>query len=587
MVTLLGLCLVASLNWITGRIAAGRTESNLASHASSAAALYAALLRSELEKYRSLPFILAEDADVREAMTMGGPSRIDALNRKLERVRDQTRASVVYVLDTAGVGIAASNWRQPDSFVGSNFSFRSYFRVALSGGAPEDFALGAVSKRPGLYLARRVQEDGRTLCVVVVKVEFAGLEREWGNTEDAAFVTDSHGVVVVTSREEWRFKTLGSLGAAERTKLRAIHQFGTADLEPLPLNRIGEYTFIETGRRRPNEYIGATVPVPIAGWSLHFLARSGPSIITAVIVARLAGLSLCIFLALAVWVFFRSRARSEERAAEQRRIQGELAASVAERTRELRFANERLMTEIEERQRAESSRQTMQDELVQANKLAVLGQIVAGVAHEINQPVAAIRSFADNAVLLIDRDDLHATRTNLASIAALTDRIGVITGELRAVSRKTSRALEVVSLDAAVAGALLLVGHRAREQGVRIIHEGQRDLQVIAQLIRLEQVLLNVLQNALDALGHASEGLIRMTVASTAVWVRIAICDNGPGVNHAIKRGLFTPFRSDKPNGLGLGLVVSRDLITEFGGELTHEDSEQGAVFVINLRKAE
>ncbi len=231
-------------------------------------------------------------------------------------------------------------------------------------------------------------------------------------------------------------------------------------------------------------------------------------------IARLAALSLGILIALAIWIFFRSRARSRGRAASQLRIQAALEASVAERTQELRVANERLMREIEERQRAETSRQTMQDELVQANKLAVLGQIAAGVAHEINQPVSAIRSFADNAVLLLDRHNIDDTRSNLTSIAALTDRIGVITGELRAVSRKTSREVEVVPLDTAIAGALLLVGHRAREQGVRITREGVLDLQVVAQRVRLEQVLLNLLQNALDALGHAAEGLIRLMVDS-------------------------------------------------------------------------
>ncbi len=252
MVALAGLCLLAALIWITGWIAAGRTRANLAVHANSAAALHAAVLRSELEGYRSLPFMLAEDPDVRETMAMGGSARIDALNRKLERVRDQTRAAVVYLLDTQGVAIAASNWRRPDSFVGSNYSYRSYFREALHGGAPEDFALGAVSKHPGLFLARGVEQDGRILGVVVVKVEFDTLEREWSSSEDPAFITETHGVVLVTSIGKWRFRTLGSLDAAERMKLRTSHQFGTADLQPLPWSEPASIGSSRTGMAAPS-----------------------------------------------------------------------------------------------------------------------------------------------------------------------------------------------------------------------------------------------------------------------------------------------------------------------------------------------
>jgi two-component system, NtrC family, C4-dicarboxylate transport sensor histidine kinase DctB len=587
MATLGGLCVLAALIWITGWIATGRTQASLAAHAHSAAALHAAMLRSELEKYRSLPFMLAEDAEVREALGSGDPARLDTLNRKLERVRDQTRAAVVYLLNTQGVAIAASNWRSVDSFVGTNYNYRHYFREALQGKVPEDFALGAVSKHPGLFLARAVATDGRVLGVVVVKVEFDGLESEWRKSEGPAFVTEAHGVVLVTSVKDWRFKTLGSMDAAERMKLRASHQFGTVDLQPLPLAPTGERMFIEKTKGGSVEYIEATTPAPVAGWSVHVLARSGPAVAAAVMIARLAALSLGVLFALAIWIFFRSRARSRQRAAGQQRIQAELEARVAERTQALRIANERLILEIEERQCAETSRQAMQDELVQANKLAMLGQIAAGVAHEINQPVAAIRSFADNAVLLLDRHNLDETRTNLTTITALTERIGEITGELRAVSRKTSRDVAAVPLGTAIAGALLLVGHRVREQGVRIVREGIEELHVVAQRVRLEQVLLNLLQNALDALGHTSAGLIRLTVDCVDGQVRISIADNGPGVSPEVKQGLFTPFRSNKPNGLGLGLVISRDLVTEFGGDLTHEESDTGALFVITLRKAE
>lgn len=580
------LSLLAALIWVAGYVAAGRTRADIAARTNSAAILHAAVLRSELEKYRSLPFVLAEDADVRDAVASRDRARLVDLDRKLEEVQQQTRAAVVYVLDIHGVAIAASNWQRPDSFVGSDYSYRPYFRDALRGAAAEHFALGAVSKRPGLFFARPVMQNGRSIGVVVVKVEFDALEQEWRSSSDPAFVTEAHGVILVTSLPEWRFRTLAPLDPGARARLRASHQFGPAALDPLLLERAGTRTFYEQMDGHSIEYIGADAPAPIAGWSVHVLTRAGPAITATVIIARLAALSLGVLVAVAIWIVARSRARAADRAAAQHRIQQELEANVAERTQALQIANERLIREIEERQRAETRRQALEDELVQANKLAMVGQIAAGVAHEINQPVAAIRSYADNAVMLLDRADAAATRSNLAVIAGLTDRIGIITGELRAFSRKTSGEVAAIALDPTLAGAMLLVEHRAREQSVTIVRQGPDDLHVIAQRVRLEQVLLNLLQNALDALGHGANGRIEVTVTATGSQVRIAIADNGPGLDPVVKQALFTPFLTSKPSGLGLGLVISRDLVTEFGGDLSFQDGAAGALFVITLKKA-
>jgi two-component system C4-dicarboxylate transport sensor histidine kinase DctB len=134
----------------------------------------------------------------------------------------------------------------------------------------------------------------------------------------------------------------------------------------------------------------------------------------------------------------------------------------------LRAANRRLNREIEERRRLEKSREHLQDELIQANKLATLGQIAAGVAHEINQPIAAIRTHADTAGLHLDAEDSTSARRSILSIARLTERVGTITDELRAFSRKTRSETVAVGVEAAIDGALLLVGPRMREMGITL-----------------------------------------------------------------------------------------------------------------------
>lgn len=561
------------------RLAVARACADLQARASAAATLDAAVLRSELEKHRSLPFVLAEDSDVIGVLQTRNPQSIATLNVKLERLAAQTRAAVVYVLDPSGVAIAASNWRLPSSFVGSNYGYRPYFIEALAGRAPEHFALGAVSRHPGLFLARRVTSGGHILGVVVVKVEFDGLEREWRASGNPAFVTEAKGIILVTSMPDWRFRTVQALDPAERARLSASLQFGGSALPSLPISPSGKDE-LRVSDPNPVDFMSATVPAPVAGWTLHLLTATGPTIAAAVLTARLVVFLVGTLSLLLIWTVL-------ARSAVQQRVRRELEARVDERTSALKVANERLILEMEERRRIEVSRQVVQEELVQANKLATLGQIAAGVAHEINQPVAAIRSFADNATILLDQHQLSPARENLGIIAQLTEKIGLITSELRAFSRKTKGAVGPIELDDAISGALLLIGWRSREQAIRIERAGAVGLQVMAERVRLEQVLVNLLQNALDALDGTSTGVIRLEVMRAGSKVRIRIEDNGPGMDTAIAEGLFTPFVTSKVSGLGLGLVISRDLVADFGGDLAFEHpTGNGAAFVITLRNA-
>jgi two-component system C4-dicarboxylate transport sensor histidine kinase DctB len=273
-----------------------------------------------------------------------------------------------------------------------------------------------------------------------------------------------------------------------------------------------------------------------------------------------------------------------QRAAEAARQ--ELERRIEERTRDLRQANVALNRQIEERMRAEASREALRDELVQAGKLAALGQIAAGVAHEINQPVAAIRTQAETASAYLERDQGAKAVRALGRIGELTARIGAITQELRAFSRKSEPQLRPVSLNEAIDGALLLLGGRLRQGGVRLVRARGGDVQVIADRFRLEQVIVNLMQNAAEALEGRADGKIHLTVRRVGGLVELSIADNGPGVADAIRDQLFTPFLTSKANGLGLGLVICRDLVAGFGGELDLRPAETGAVFVVSLKAA-
>ncbi|NEX91533.1 ATP-binding protein [Caulobacter sp. 17J65-9] len=587
---LVGLVLLTGSVSVAGRFAAERSTAELQRQSAAAAALHEAVMRSQLEKHRSLPFVLAEDPDVKALLRSGDPAQVSALNQKLESLSGQTRAAVIYVLDARGRTLAASNWRLPTSFVGSDYSFRPYFRNAMRGGTAEQFALGTVSQRPGLFLSRRVRQGDTDLGVVVVKLEFDALEAEWRASGEPAFVTDPHGVVLVTSVPAWRFRTLQPLPQADRTRLRQGLQFGRAPLEPLPFVRKGDELSIRAAPGTPEKrFVAAGVATSTPGWTLHLLTPADRALDNAVAAARSVALLATASLLLTAGALLYWRERAHARALRREADRVELEARVEARTRELRDANDRLVLEMEERRRAEAGLQTLQDELVQANKLATLGQIAAGVAHEINQPVAAIRAYADNAAVFLDRAQPGPARKNLTVIADLTQRIGLITDELRAFSRKTSRHAHPVAVEDALSGALLLVGARLRQQGVRLERTGPpaAGVQVVAERVRLEQVLVNLLQNALEALEGVADPRVRLSVEADDAQVRITVADNGPGLAPDAAAALFTPFNTTKAQGLGLGLVISRDIVTEFGGDLSAAPSaDGGAAFLIVLKRA-
>ncbi|MDZ4363037.1 sensor histidine kinase [Brevundimonas sp.] len=577
--------MLAVVGW--GQIARRDAEASALRQASTAAALHASVLRSELERHRSLPMVMALDPDLADLLTDPGlgPS---VLNRKFEGLARDVRAAAIYLLDTGGTALAASNWREPTSFVGSNYRFRPYFHEAMRDGQAAFFALGTVSGRPGLYLSRRVDDPaGRPIGVIVAKVEFDVLEQDWRASGEPTYVTDANGVVLITTVPDWRFRTTRPLSQEQRRQFSAEHTSGTAALADMPFPA-GRDDLIRITQGLPSDLYARTAqPLADMGWTLTLLSASQAQISRAILAAQTLALLSVSLLAGLSGILLRRRQRARSRAVEAEAAPLDLERQIDLRTVELRTANTRLSHEIDERRRLEKSRQDLQDELIQANKLATLGQIAAGVAHEINQPIAAIRTHADSAGLYLDRADTAAAARSLSTIGGLTERIGAITDELRAFSRKTRSEVVAVAVDAAIDGTLLLIGARLRERGVTLSRDVPvPGLRVRAERNRLEQVILNLLQNAVEALEGVADPAIVIAVRQTGNRVSIAVSDNGPGVSPEVRDRLFTPFTTDKTDGLGLGLVISRDIVAGFGGELTYRPGPAGAAFQIVLARA-
>jgi two-component system C4-dicarboxylate transport sensor histidine kinase DctB len=246
-----------------------------------------------------------------------------------------------------------------------------------------------------------------------------------------------------------------------------------------------------------------------------------------------------------------------------------------------------LQLEITDHRATEARLQVVQQDLVQANRLAILGQVAAGVAHEINQPVATIRAYADNARTFLRRKQEASADDNLEAIASLTDRIGTITEELKAFARKGRTAAEPVELKKVIEGAVVLLRSRfAGRLDALKIKLPPTELMVVGSRIRLEQVLINLFQNALEAMEGQEDGRVDVFCEETQDGVGVTVADNGPGIAPDILRSLFTPFNTSKEGGLGLGLVISKEIVADYGGRIDVTSDGAGTRFIIHLVKA-
>ncbi|TWF58564.1 sensor histidine kinase [Neorhizobium alkalisoli] len=564
--------------------AQGQTEANLK----------VALLQAVLERPRAIPFLLARDRDLEDTLRNPEPARKEALSGKLEDLVAGTNASVIYVVGMDGIAISASNWREATSFVGNDYAFRRYFSGALKSGMAEHFALGTVSKRPGLYISHVVGPVSAPLGVVVVKMEFDQLENDWRDTQRPAFVVDENHVVLITSIPSWRFMTTEELQPQYLSAIRESLQFGDASLMPLPFSRASGYAqdasvlHVNMPGGAAADYLRISVPVASTNWVFQYLQPVEKPVADAVREARLiAALILFVIAALAA-LWMRRRQVAFMTIFREQMAREELEHRVLDRTRDLSQARDRLEAEIASHHATESRLQAVQQDLVHANRLAILGQVAAGVAHEINQPVATIRAYADNSKVFLERRQTKPVVENLGLIANLTERIGAITEDLKALARRGRTAPEPVLIRDVIDGARVLLRSRftGRLESLSV-ETFDPDTRVMGSRLRLEQVFINLFQNALEALASRDDGHVGISVETKDETVIVTVADNGPGISPDILDSLFEPFNSSKEKGLGLGLVISKEILADYDGHIEVETGPTGTQFRVHLKKVE
>lgn len=536
--------------------------------------LYVANLLGTLRRYEELPQILGGLPVLRQALQQPGDPLLQKIaNEALADIRRRTGADVIYLLQPDGTTQVASNWAQADSFVHRNFAFRPYYREAMQGRLARFFGLGTTSIKRGYYFASAVKEGSRIIGVLVVKVDLEHIERLWGNSPEQLLVIDNYGVVILSSREDWRFHASRPLSAAERDEIHANIPYPVQDPKPLRLQQ--------------SAWLSQSRTLPETGWTVSIYAPR-TLIERPVRSVLLIGGATLLALLLLLTLLTLSRRHYLDRIALEAEAKRQLEERVLERTRELENANAQLQQEVHEREQAQRELMRAQDEVVQAGKLTALGTMSASISHELNQPLAAIRSYADNARVLLDHQRTEDARGNLEQISDLTTRMASIIAHLKAYARGARRAPENVQLQPAIEDALSMVASRRRAMNVELLRDvPDAPLWVQAGETRLRQILGNLLTNALDALAEKAPPRRLWVIASQDQHgVTLTLRDNGPGFSEDALAHAHEPFFTTKTTakGLGLGLAICDNLLRALGGRLEMGNHlEGGAVVRLHL----
>lgn len=541
--------------------------------------LFADSLDSELEKYRFVPKMLIMDSTMANAITNPNMRQFRNIYDHLQHIRTVTTADEVFLLDTAGDTLAST---EVDNR-GLNYAHTPYFKAAKTGTSGGFFTLGVNAGIRGYYFSEPLFDTNTddVIGVVVVKVNMSRLERGWLNRGTPMMITDEYGVVIAASVPSWLFTTRARLNDDAKAAIQATSKYPTTSFPLLQTKVMAEIDgarIVSLPKTGFAQVMEVNMPLPQVGWQLYGHADLQQLDFA---IQRNTAISLLLFiltLSLA-YVVIQRRLQFQEtlvrREINQQRLEQAkdlLEVRVTERTKELQDSHDEL--------------KRTQTELIHAAKLATLGQMATSVTHEINQPLTAIQTTAENAEQWLQRENYQRVEQNLSNIKKLAHKMAAITSHLKTFGRKTDNTTSWVRLDEAINNAVELVTLRCKQEQVELVVHGSDGLLVKADLVRLEQVLINLLTNALDAMQDSPTKKLSLNCVKMTKQICIRVTDTGTGIDADHLEQLFDPFFTTKSTGagLGLGLSISYSIIEAMGGSLTaHNRPQGGAEFCLRL----
>ncbi|MGQ7272805.1 sensor histidine kinase [Marinobacter sp. V034] len=567
---------------------------------------YSQLVANELKRYRPIPELMAEHPLLESVLKYPqSENLILQANEEMKQMAAIVGSSDVYLMDRTGLTIAANNYQLKSSFIGRVFDFRPYFQDAMrTGKSAVYFALGTTTDVRGLYFSHPVKSaTGKVLGVIAVKVQVTELESQWQRPvpfSDAEMVVlDGDGISFLASRPGWLYRDFQSGTEAETSQLDGIDKakrgnlrYPGRDLAPISVVTLGQPLGVSERSQRirindnggTREYLSVQTPLPQLDWKLQVMVGTQSVLWTRI--QFLIGGAVLFLGGFLTWLYLRERYRREAELA----LRGEqLERRVAERTADLESSNAQLLEEIRQREEAQTELRETQQELIQAAKLAVLGQMSAGLNHEMNQPLTAIQTYARNGRRFLERGTHEMVDANLNEIVTLCDKMAELTRQFKVFARKSEGPPAPLDLRLPIDAALKIISAQEHREGIRIDWR-RPDAPVMCHgdLIRIEQVMVNLVANAVQAVESSEQAEITIDIVDQPAHWQCRVRDNGPGLTGDTEQ-IFEPFFTTKSmkQGLGLGLSISRQIMDALGGRLTGHNRADGpgAEFVLTLNK--
>ena len=549
--------------------------------------LYGATLEAEVSRFAYLPRLLAIDDEVIHALSgmQSGAARAQA-SRKLSRLAGRTGASELFIVSTRGVLLATS--RGPMADEASDTGMLPDVGRAITDGSSGFFAFNPGQGSSDYFVVQAITAAGPVQGFAVVRINLAPLETTWANLgarslSEKVLVVDNEQLALLSSEQAWRHRTLRWLEASATGSPLQEQARSDQGVQPLSLQLkrtlpAGARIVTVTSEAGVPSLVRVLQETDVLSLGVRLMALSDPSDVwqQAQWAAWGGGSAGASFGVLVLYLSHRQRTLRQMAA-----VRDELEHLVDERTLQLQQANVQLQGQIAERIKA-------QDDLIQASRLAALGQMSAEISHEINQPLTALRAMSQNTIRFFELGRTDAAIKNLNAISGLVDRMERVARQLKSFVRKAPSRAAQVSLHDVVTSVASMLAHRLSDEGVEVRIHADLRAEVDSDRDRLEQVLLNLCTNAIDAMAGCPVRILSIATRSTArTWI-VEVGDTGIGVDEEGMRHLFEPFYTTKPAGagLGLGLVIAANIVREFGSTLHARRREIGMVFEFELASA-
>ncbi|EAP84458.1 MULTISPECIES: sensor histidine kinase [Sulfitobacter] len=552
-VALLLVIAVATIS-VTNKLLTDRFTESTRNRAELRIALYSGNLLAELRQNAIVPQLLSRDPALIEALTR---SDYSLSTQRLISFVEEIGAASLMLYDIDGRTVAATDRNR----LGASHRQEAYFVDALRSNSTVFSVIPRDTGGYRFFYSRRIQEGGTNLGVIAAEVDLQRFERAWAGISDAVIVTDSTGDIIMATEPRWRGLT-ESEALSNQTPQSAIERAikATADWTALPADAYlqGEAVMRLSSR------------IPFRGWRItsYTTYASVREKVNGVLALEVMGFAILLAL-----TFYALSRRTAGRAA---LFQRESA--------ELRALNAALQREVAERKRVQQTLAVAEQTLEQSSKLAALGEMSAAVSHELNQPLAAMKTYLAGARLLMQRNRLEEALASFGRIDDLIERMGAITRQLKSYARKGQQQFSPFDMGEALASALSMMEPQLRQRQVQINRILPAEpVQVMGDRMRIEQVLVNLLRNALDATKSERNPTVEI-ILSAGETATLTVRDNGPGIEDL--DSLFEPFYTTKQpgDGVGLGLAISSGIVSDLGGRLTARNGQHGgAVFEMQL----